>query len=105
MQGIVDKIISRTHYVSKDLAFIIPTKDRPKELDRLLQSIKESDCEVGRIIIVASGQDISDVVTEFSKKLPVEYYSSEPGQIKQRNNLSMKLISSRKLHKTWELLI
>ena len=90
MQEIEDKIISRTHYVSKDLAIIIPTKDRPKEVCRLLQSIKESDCEVGRIIVVASGQDISDVVIEFSKILPVEYSSSESGQIKQRNKKKLK---------------
>ena len=85
MQEVNDNKNTRTHYVSKDLVILIPTKDRPKEVGRLLQSIKELDCEVGRVIVVASGQDISDVVIEFSKILPVEYYSSESGQIKQRN--------------------
>ena len=97
MQGIKDKIISRTSYVSKDLAVIIPTYNRPKEVGRLLQSIKELDCEVGRVIVVASGQDISDVVIEFSKILPVEYYSSESGQIKQRNKGISLLNDSTKL--------
>ena len=85
MQEVNDNKYTRTNYVSKDLAIIIPTKDRPKEIGILLQSIKELDCEVGRVIVVASGQDVSDKVIEFSKILPLEYYSSESGQIKQRN--------------------
>ena len=85
MQEIKDKIISRTNYVSKDLAIIIPTNNRPKEVARLLQSIKELDCEVRRVIVVASGQDISDVIMKFPEYIPLEYYSSEPGQIRQRN--------------------
>ena len=97
MRKIKDKIISRTHYVSKDLAIIIPTKDRPKEIGSLLQSIKELDCEVGRVIVVASGQNIRDLVIEFSKILPVEYYSSESGQIKQRNKGISLLNDSTKL--------
>ena len=97
MQEVNDNKNTRTHYVSKDLAIIIPTKDRPKKVGSLLQSIKELDCEVGRVIVVASGQDISDVVIEFSKILPVEYYSSEPGQIKQRNKGISLLNDSTKL--------
>ena len=97
MQEVNDNKNTRTNYVSKDLAIIIPTKDRPKEIVRLLQSIKELDCEVGRVIVVASGQDISDVVIEFSKILPVEYYSSESGQIKQRNKGISLLNDSTKL--------
>ena len=72
-------------YVPTTLAIIIPTKDRPDEVRRLLQSITELDCEVGRIIVVASGQDIRTVVMAFAEKLPVEYYTSKPGQIRQRN--------------------
>ena len=97
MQEVNDNKNTRIPYVSKDLAIIIPTKDRPKEVVRLLRSIKELDCEVGRVIVVASGQDISDVVIEFSKVLPVEYYSSESGQIIQRNKGISLLNDSTKL--------
>ena len=72
MQEVNNNKITRTHYVSKDLAIIIPTKDRPKKVGLLLQSIQELDCEVGRVIVVASGQNIRDLVIEFSKILPVE---------------------------------
>jgi len=97
MQEIKDKKNSWDHYVSKELAIIIPTKDRPKELGRLLQSIKELDCEVGRIIVVASGKDISNVVMEYSKILPLEYYFSESGQIIQRNKGISLLSDTTKL--------
>ena len=52
----IDNETSRYQYDSKDLAIIIPTKDRPKEVKRLLKSICELDCRVGRIIVVASGR-------------------------------------------------
>lgn len=89
-------------YVSKDMAIIIPTKDRPDVVRRLLQSIAELDCKVGRIIIIASGQGISDVVELFSKTLTIEYYTSEPGQIKQRNMGISLLDDSTKLVATMD---
>jgi glycosyltransferase involved in cell wall biosynthesis len=72
-------------YVSTDLAVIIPTKDRPDKIHRLLQSIISLDCDVGRIIIVASGQDIRDTVISFTDDLSVEYHTCGTGQIQQRN--------------------
>jgi len=95
-----DKLKNNTEtlpYFSKDLAIIIPTKDRPKEVRRLLKSITELDCKVGRIIVIASGQDIQDVVMTFVDQIPVEYYSSQPGQIKQRNKGIALLDESTKL--------
>ena len=81
MQQNIDNETSRYQYDSKDLAIIIPTKDRPKEVARLLKSICELDCRVGRVIVIASGQDIHNVVMDFSENLNVEYYSSKSGQI------------------------
>ena len=72
-------------YSVNDLAIIIPTKDRPEQVRRHLQSLVDQVCELGRVIIVASGQDIKDIVADFEGKLPVEYYRSGAGQIKQRN--------------------
>jgi len=89
-------------YVSTDLAVIIPTKDRPREVSRLLQSISELNCKVGRIIVIASGQDIRDQVMFFMDRIPVEYCSSEPGQIKQRNKGISLLDDSTKLVATMD---
>ena len=87
-------------YTSSDLAVIIPTKDRPKQVERHLQSLVEQNCQLGRIIIVASGVDIKNVVMNYKNKLPVEYHRSEPGQVRQRNvgiallDKSTKLVAS-----------
>jgi glycosyltransferase involved in cell wall biosynthesis len=102
MQENIDSETSRYQYDSKDLAIIIPTKDRPKEVERLLKSICELDCKVGRIIVVASGQDIHNVVMAYSEKLNVEYFSSESGQIKQRNMGISLLDDSTKLVATMD---
>jgi len=84
-------------YTTKDLAVIIPTKDRPVEVKRHLQSIVKQKCKLGRIVVVASGEDIKDIVESFKDSLPVEYYRSEPGQIRQRNLGILKLDERTKL--------
>ena len=84
-------------YTSKDLAVIIPTKDRPKQMRKHLQSLLDQQCELGRIIVVASGKNIEDIVLGFNDQLHVEYYSSEPGQIRQRNIGISKLDERTKL--------
>ena len=102
MSEIISKNLLTNSYVSTDLAIIIPTKDRPKEVKRLLKSIAELDCKVGRIIIIATGMDIQNVVMSFVNRVPVEYYSSEPGQIKQRNKGISLLDDSTKLVATMD---
>ena len=84
-------------YSPEDLAILIPTKDRPEEVQRLLQSIAELDCMIGRIIVIASGQEIRDEVMAFQGVLPVEYHYSQPGQIQQRNLGIAKLDESTRL--------
>ena len=84
-------------YNTKDLAVIIPTKDRPVQVKRHLQSLVGQKCKLGRVIVVASGQDIKNVVLDFNNRLPVEYYRSEPGQIRQRNLGISKLDEGTKL--------
>ena len=98
----ISKIQLTNSYVSTDLAVIIPTKDRPKEIKRLLKSITELDCKVGRIIIIASGIDIQNIVMSFINRIPVEYYYGDPGQIKQRNKGISLLDDSTKLVATMD---
>ena len=72
-------------YRTKDLAIIIPTKDRPKQIYRHLMSLVDQNCELGRVIIVDSGKNIEEIVLSFKDRIPVEYYKSDPGQVRQRN--------------------
>ncbi|MBI9082649.1 MAG: glycosyltransferase [Desulfobacterales bacterium] len=69
-----------------DLAFMVPTKDRPEKMKNLLESLAVQTVPCGRIIVVASGMDIGDLVRSFADRLPVEYHQCDsPGQIRQRN--------------------
>lgn len=77
---------SHYKYTGKDIAVLVPTKDRPEHIKELLNSLICQTEPVGRIIIVASGIDIADTISAYSKKLHIEYcYSQESGQIRQRN--------------------
>ena len=69
------------------LAFVIPTKDRPAKLATLLDSLCAQKPRTSlRIIVVASGQDVKDVIAGYKDRLCISYiYSDHPGQILQRN--------------------
>ena len=89
-------------YTAKDLAIIIPTKDRPEQVKRHLLSLTEKNCEIGHIILVASGKDVLDIVFAFKGKLNIDYFRSDPGQIKQRNIGISKLDNTTKLVTTMD---
>ena len=77
---------NRIIYFGTDIAFIIPTKDRPEKLRNLLDSFTHQTEKCQRIIVVDGGQSVRDLVVSFSGQLPVEYYECRPpGQIRQRN--------------------
>ena len=73
-------------YSGQQICVLVPTKDRPEHVERLLKSLTDQVEPVGRIIIVSSGHDIESTADKFSDKLPIEYHhTSQAGQIKQRN--------------------
>jgi glycosyltransferase involved in cell wall biosynthesis len=85
---------SRT-YTGNDLALLIPTKDRPEKVKNLLASFSKQEVQCRRIIVIASGQNIEQLVMGFSDQLPVEYYHCDsPGQIHQRN-MGIQMLDAR----------
>ncbi len=86
---------TRPTYTCKDLAFLVPTKDRPHKLRNLLESLAQQSVPCGRIIIVDGGESVRETVLAFSDVLPVEHYLCHPpGQIRQRN-LGISLLDDR----------
>lgn len=73
-------------YSSKDIAIVIPTRDRPAVISELLRSLANQSVRFGRIIIVDSGECLDSIIAEYSAVLPIEYYRSPPGQIRQRKH-------------------
>lgn len=77
---------SRRTYTGKDIAILIPTKDRPLTVSKLLESLAAQTASCGRVIVVDGGESIERIVTGYHDRLPVEYYYCRPpGQIRQRN--------------------
>jgi glycosyltransferase involved in cell wall biosynthesis len=78
----------------RQLAFIVPTKDRPEKLRNLLTSIADQDIPCGRILIIDGGESVKPVTDEFADRLPVEHHPCQPpGQIRQRN-LGISLLTT-----------
>lgn len=79
-------------YNGRDIAVVIPTRNRPGKISRLLSSIVKQTEKVGQIIIVSSGYPIKDIIETYKKLLPIIYkHSEQGGQIYQRNQ-GIKLI-------------
>lgn len=68
------------------ITFVIPTKDRPLELRRLLKNLLEQSSKVDAIVIVDAGS-ISDDISKKFPGLPILYchYTGEPSAAAQRN--------------------
>jgi len=68
-----------------DLGFIIPTKDRPNELRRLLSSLLIQSNKKDRIVVVCSGNKSTFLTLQklFLKKVTF-LYQKNSGQVKQR---------------------
>lgn len=83
-------------YTARDLAVLVPTKDRPGKMKNLLESLVAQGEPCGRVIVVASGENIEALILSFADRLPVEYHHCEPpGQIRQRN-LGIALLDAEK---------
>ena len=85
----------RQMFSGSDIAFIIPTKDRPKKIRNFLTSLSQQSVPCGRVIVVDGGESVKDIVLSFSDRLPVEHYECHPpGQIRQRN-LGISLLDDK----------
>jgi glycosyltransferase involved in cell wall biosynthesis len=75
-------------------AILIPTRNRPKELSTLMQSIQKLTHSPNQVVVVASGQEVAHILDEFSKSLEITYLHTEvTGQIAQKR-LGVELVSN-----------
>jgi glycosyltransferase involved in cell wall biosynthesis len=66
-------------------AILIPTRNRPSQITKLLESLLVSTLKPLQIIIIASGEDIINTVGTFVGKLPVTYqHTKVTGQVNQK---------------------
>ncbi len=69
----------------EEFCILIPTRNRPREVKKLLTSIRASTIKPVQVIVVSSGEVIFDVVEKFALDLEITYIHSErSGQINQK---------------------
>lgn len=80
--------------VHEEFCVLIPTRNRPREVEALLTSIGASRVKPSQVILVSSGENISNTVDKFVDKLAITYIHSEtPGQINQKK-LGLSVVNS-----------
>lgn len=73
------------HYI----AYVVPTKDRPEDLEKLLQSLAVQARAPDQIIIVDGGdQTVEGLVQRFST-LPIDYVREYPPSLARQRNAGM----------------
>jgi glycosyltransferase involved in cell wall biosynthesis len=72
--------------ICNQIGFVIPTRNRRRELARLLESLALQSCVKSRVVVVASGGDVRDLIGLYQERLNISHvFSDVPGQIYQRN--------------------
>lgn len=67
------------------LAIIICTRNRPVLLNKLFQSISNSNLKPNQIVVVSSGQLITDIISVYSKYLQIKHvHTNKIGQSNQK---------------------
>jgi glycosyltransferase involved in cell wall biosynthesis len=79
----------------EEFCILIPTRNRPREVEKLLTSIQASTIKPFQVIVVSSGEEIFDVVEKFAPDLEITYIHSKiSGQINQKK-LGISAINPR----------
>ena len=67
------------------LSIVIPTRNRPHHLQILLESIVKSNASEFEVIVISSGIDISEVISNYKKNMQIKHIHTQiPGQINQK---------------------
>lgn len=78
---------------STRIGLVVPTRDRPDKIVKLLESLEKSTVPLHEIVIVSFGVDISNSLERFKKTFPIKYHQSDrPGQVIQKKQ-AIQLLS------------
>lgn len=75
------------------IALIIPTKDRPEDMKRLLESIVSDQQPFEIIVVDGSDSPIKDVTDQFSD-LPIKYVRVRPPSLPKQRNAGIDKLSA-----------
>lgn len=67
------------------VAVVIPTRNRPEKLQRLLSSLANSSVKPKQVVVVSSGMNVQRIIELFTKSLSITYvHSHVAGQVAQK---------------------
>jgi GT2 family glycosyltransferase len=78
--------------VSGKVAFVVATKDRPRELARMLQSLRAQTRKPDQVVIVDGGADSFDSVVAEFPELPVDYARCLPPSASKQRNAGVRMV-------------
>ena len=76
----------------KKLCIIIPTKDRPFELERLFNSMVSQDVLPEQIVVVDGGEPGVRELTDKFSNLPIDYLQVLPPGLTRQRNAGLKIV-------------
>lgn len=78
--------------IPRKIGILIPTRNRPDKVNKLLESLLQSSKKPAQVVVISSGSEISNIIDEFTKILPIKYLHSDvAGQVNQKK-IGCKLI-------------
>lgn len=84
-------------FTTLQIAAVIPTKGRPRQLTRLLETLSAQSVPLGQVLIADGGRDQEFLVQSFADRLPIKWLPCPvAGQIPQRNFAINQLADSIK---------
>lgn len=86
--------IKKTRDLKHKVAFIIPTKDRPKDLCNLLNSLKEQTYKADQLIVVDGGEKTVEGIIKDFLSLNIEYIRFYPPHLTKQRNAGIKALRS-----------
>lgn len=74
------------------VAVVIPTRNRPEKLQKLLSSIANSSVKPKQVVVVSSGVIVQSVIDLFMKSLSITYVHSQVAGQAAQKKLAIKMI-------------
>lgn len=76
-----------------NISFVVPTKDRPKDLRKMLESILVQTFQPSQLVIVDSSEAPSREIVEEFKSIPIQYIHHLPPSASAQRNVGIEAVS------------
>ena len=78
--------------IAHKIAFVVPTKDRPRDLHRMLGSVASQSCLPDQMIVVDGGDETVEQVAAEFPTLNVQYLRVYPPSLSKQRNAGIEVV-------------